>query len=328
MADFSLYARRKASGTLTETPKDIPDARFALPSTVNWIAALSMLVDELGLSFQAASVFYKSTNQNKLSDAQLNSVYEQLLFSFNQLAALRALAPVTNQADVARIGIVAWYYGIYGAASAMVIAADGSFQDTHAATANHWDKQIAAMGLAMPPFNDRLSSLVQTYVEVELAIPRARGKHSLTVAPRTPEQAWGCCAEYLSGTAQWEQWNISQRLLKDKRFKDLNRADFRSAEAKSLRNDAYSKRAVSFMHQAIRYRGKANYRDAIFLAYGKSVSHTLEGFVANLDNVLTAFASMAAAYVATRIGKSNWMPFLDDLEEKRAMSLSPKGIWT
>ena len=36
--------------------------------------------------------------------------------------------------DLARVGIVTWYYGIYGAASAMIAAADGSFPETHAAT--------------------------------------------------------------------------------------------------------------------------------------------------------------------------------------------------
>jgi len=36
------------------------------------------------------------------------------------------------------------------------------------------------------------------------------------------------CAEYLSGTADWEQWNIRERLKGTREFKDLGVADFRT----------------------------------------------------------------------------------------------------
>jgi hypothetical protein len=37
----SLYARMQMHGTLTETPRDVPDARFALQSTIHWMRALA-----------------------------------------------------------------------------------------------------------------------------------------------------------------------------------------------------------------------------------------------------------------------------------------------
>ncbi len=55
----------------------------------------------------------------------------------------------------------------------------------------------------MAPFSDRLGSLVKSNVESDLTGPRSRGSHSLTSVPKVPEQAWGCHAEYLSGTASW-----------------------------------------------------------------------------------------------------------------------------
>ena len=54
-----------------------------------------------------------------------------------------------------------WYYGVYAAASAMVAAQDGSFQDEHTGTAGAWDRQIAAHGLIMPPFDTRISTLIK-----------------------------------------------------------------------------------------------------------------------------------------------------------------------
>jgi hypothetical protein len=116
-------------GTLTESPRDMPDARFALPSTINWMRALALLSADLGLDFSAGRAFYAKIQPRNMRDPELNTVFEQLLFVLNQVAALEWLRTAPNKADVARTGIVAWYYGIYSAASAMTAAMDGSFQD-------------------------------------------------------------------------------------------------------------------------------------------------------------------------------------------------------
>jgi len=328
MPDFSLYKRMREHGTLAETPQDIPDARFALPSTINWMRALAILVKELDLSFSTAVRAYGAVQRRSMPDRDLNTVCEQMLFTLHQLASLRSIAKVDNKADVARIGIMAWYYGVYGAASAMIAAGDGSFPDTHAATAQQWDRQFAANGLALQPFGDRLSSLRADVVSQELTPVRARGQHSLTVAPADPVQAWGCHAEYLAGTAKWEQWNIEERVRDSKDFKALGVENFRSVAAGQLRDTAFDRRGIAFLHQASRYRGKANYRDAIYLAYGRSVSSLLEGFIEDLATVLAGFGAMSAAYVSRRIGRQAWTEFLDDLEQKRSISISPKDEWS
>ena len=328
MDDFSLYARMREYGTLAEKPDDIPDARFAFPPTFYWMRALAILIDDLKLDFKSAKTFYVKVQRRQLSDKEVNSICEQLLFALHQLASLYAISDVKNKADVARIGIVAWYYGVYGAASAMIVAADGSFPDNHAATAQQWDRHFPANGLAIPPFADRLSNLVAQNIDRELVPVRARGRHSLTSKPTTPQQAWGCCAEYLSGTAEWEQWNIRERLVESREFKALNVANFRTAPARAMRDAWYTKRSIAFLHEASRYRGKANYRDAIYLAYGKSLPKLLEGFIDDLANVLLAFTAMAAAYACVRLGRELWSAFLDDLEAKRSVTTSPKSIWS
>lgn len=328
MTNDSLYKRLRRFGTLTESPNDIPDAVFALPSTIHWIRALAILVDDHPVTFQAARIFYGKVQKREMDDRTLNTVCEQLLFAFHQLAALRALSAVSLKADVARMAIVTWYYGIYGAASAMVAAADGSFQNNHTATAQQWDAQFPSRGLAMAPFADRLPSVLKDDVANGLVPVRARGKHPLTNMPQTPEQAWGCIAEYLSGTAKWEQWNCQERIKAEAAFKDLGVDNFRSGPAKAMRDAAYRRRSIAFLQQASRYRGKANYRDAIFLAYGKTVAPRLEGLVDDLPVVLEGFTAMAAGYCSLRIGKANWGPFLQDLDENRSLSISPVALWS
>lgn len=322
----SLYQRIRTHGTLTEKPTETPDAKFALPSTLNWMRAQAILVNNS--DFKTAIAFYQKVQRKDLTEPQLNSVLEQLLFSLNQISALQGLALVPNKADVARVGIVTWYYGIYGAASAMIAAADGSFPETHATTALQWDRQIVQAKLAMEPFGDRISSLIANKVTEDLKTPRSRGSHSLTIVPTTREEAWGCHAEYLSGTAKWEQWNLEQRVRGSPEFKALNVDNFKTKAAQTLRDAAFGKRSIAFLHQASRYRGKANYRDAIYLAYGKNVPTLADGFTDDLTSVLTAFSAMAAGYCSIRMGRDRWTEFINDLEQQRAISLSPLSIWS
>lgn len=323
----SLYARMQTHGTLTETPRDVPDARFALPSTIHWMRALAILAADQKLDFAAARTFYAKVQARGLTDRELNTVCEQLLFVLNQIAALQALTAASNKADVARTAIVAWYYGVYSAASAMTAAMDGSFQDNHAETARKWQERFPAKNLAMPPFADCLSSVILNTVDVELAPVRARGRHSLVNVPKTAQEAWGCCAEYLSGTAGWERWNVEERVRDTAVFKALGVSDFRTKPAREQRDAAYARRGIAFLHQASRYRGKANYRDAIYLAYGTSVPTQLSGFVDDMMVVLKAFAAMAAGYCSLRVGKAAWADFVDDLDRKKALSISPKDVW-
>lgn len=324
----SLYARIQTRGTLTESPGEVPDARFALASTINWMRALAILAVAGNVDFAAARVFYAQVQaRNNMPDPELNTVCEQLLFALNQIAALRALTLVPNKADIARTAIVSWYYGVYSAASAMTAAMDGSFQDNHTETARKWQERFPANRLAMPPFADCLSSVLPAVADVELMPMRARGRHSLVNTPSTPQEAWGCCAEYLSGTASWERWNVEERVRGTSAFKLLGVTDFRKKAARELRDAAYGRRGIAFLHQASRYRGKANYRDAIFLGYGTSVSSHLSGFVDDLLTVLQAFAAMSAGYCSLRVGMAAWQEFVDDLDRKKAFSVSPKDIW-
>src|SRR6202035_1833920 len=112
---MSLYKRLTTTGTLSE-PKGIPDPLFALPSTVNWMSALAFLVARGGINSTSAKSFYSSVSERHPPEQEQNTVLEQLLFALHQCSALRALRAAACKADVARVGIVTWYYGIYAAA--------------------------------------------------------------------------------------------------------------------------------------------------------------------------------------------------------------------
>lgn len=325
---MNLYRRLTKDGTVSE-PKGIPDPVFALPATLNWPRALSICLKHQPLNFQSSLSNYMSVGTRKASPQEENTVLEQLLFALHQCSALQALRSVTSKSDIVRVSIVAWYYGIYSAASAMVAAQDGSLQEDHTGTARVWDQQIAMKGLALFPFDHRLSSLVKITTDSELANYLIGQKFNLAgAAPETEQEANAANIAYLSGNANYWRDRIENDLRESKDFKTSGFTDFRKMEAKKLRDTQFSKRGICFLHQAIRYRGKANYREALYLGYGNSLEGKLEYYIDDLSHVLDAFTSMAGAFCSRRLGKSIWNEFVSDLESNRSFVLRPISIWT
>lgn len=327
MSDFSLYRRFIEQGTLSE-PDEVPNPRFALPSTVNWMHALALLVTDQCINFRSASSFYSKVGKRVLSPQEENTIFEQLMFSLHQLSALEALRAIPCKADVARVGMVAWYYGIYSAASAMIAAQDGSFQDDHTGTANAWDRQFAAAGKVMLPFSLRISTLVERIYKAEVDAIKAGKSFDLTSKPGNAAQAHGACCAYLSGSAGWWKWKIEESVKASREFKALNVTNFRTKTAQELRDGRLSGKAVCFLHQAFRYRGKANYREALFLGYGDYVDALLSDYLDDLAVVLRGFVVMSGAFACKRLGQPIWDGFLDDLDAHRSFLVSPKSTWS
>jgi hypothetical protein len=58
------------------------------------------------------------------------------------------------------------------------------------------------------------------------------------------------------------------------------------------------------------------------------VPRLLDNFIDDLAVALAGFTAMAAAYVSRRVGHDLWNAFLEDLEQKRSISISPRNEWS
>lgn len=324
-----LYKRITEQGTISE-PEGKPNPAFALPSTVNWMRALALLVDDPPVNFSTAKAFYTGLGVGKraMSPQVENTILEQLFLSLHHLSALEQMQGGAAPADLARVGVLAWYYGIANASSAMTAAQNGSFQEDHSGTARMWDAEIAARGLAMPPFSWRVSSLVEKTYKPQIAAYRAGSKAVLLSLPATKLDAAGAAAAYLSGSASWYAWYVVEDVRSSQEFKDLGAANFMTKSAQQIRDKRLDTRSVGFLHQASRYRGKANYREALFLAHGKSTGTQLAGFVANQATVLRSFLAMAGAFASRKLGKDIWAEFVADVDAQRAFTTSATSVWS
>jgi hypothetical protein len=289
--------------------------------------ANAMLIDHQGFDLKVLSDFYRGEHKSVLDDRVINSILEHLILSAHQLSALEKLSFVKPQADVARVASVAWYYGIYAAATAMVAAQERKVQDNHTQTANSWDRQLVQTGKILKPFDISVSTLLKKEAELEIDAYRRGPKTNLVAPPETLDQAHDYVAGYLSGTRKWTQWKIEEEIKKSTPFKKAGFKDFRTIGARAMRDERLKKQSISFVHQAIRFRGKANYREALYLAHGRHVDATIEGFIPDQAAVLRAFSMMAGVFCLRRVGREIETAFLDDLEKNRAFSLDPVLLW-
>lgn len=320
-----LLNRFKAQGTLAD-PKGIPDPTYSLPGTLNWMRALAILVKDEGINAAAMKTHCAAVTKGDLSDQAINTTFEQLLMSLHHLASLRAMGSLPQRIDPARSAIVTWYYGIFHAASAMIAAQDGAYQENHAETANAWDRQFAGRPYILPPFNYRVTTLVGKDVEAEIAALRGENTYKVDSEPVNPQQAFGACMSYLKGSASWRAEYFEED-LKRRELKKLGLENFRTSKAREIRDERLNGKALGFIHQAFRYRGKANYREALFISYGRHVEPMLANFYTDMFSVLEAFLCMAGAFCARRIGKSLWGEFLDDVSANVSLLVKPSDVW-
>jgi hypothetical protein len=290
--------------------------RFAFQGTVNWMRAVAIHVPATRFTHNALRHKYEFVQRKAVNIEMDTLALECLAMSVHNAAAARSIATVgPNKYNLCRVGIVSWYYTVYYAAKAMIAAASGSDPQTHAKAARVFHADIIQRELAVYPFDLYVEGISPTRVGERISALRGANQFDLNTRPTTDEQAHGALCSYLKGTCEYRQWEIEQTVRESREFRDLGVDNFRTRAARDLRDTALNRESVNFLVQAFRYRGKANYRDAIYLSYGDDNSATLATFVNDLGSVATSFSFMASHYVARRVEATAWTAFAIDMHE-------------
>lgn len=304
-----------------------PKPRFALQGTVNWMHALSLIIKSGTCEKQNLKEIYSKVQRRTLNKEADNYVFENMHMAYSNLASLNAL---TNESipkyDISSTAIVSWYYTIYFACSAMNAAASGSKQEDHASTARVWQADIVEKGLIPYPFNLYLSSLIQETADAEINSYRKENKYDLNTRANNLEIAYGNLISYLNGTKDYEKWKVEVRVRDSKEFKKQKFENFRKKAARQMRDKKLENKKVNFLVQAFRYRGKAHYRDSIFLSYGDNNIDLINQLILDLYTVADGFVKAAAYYCSMRVEKDVWNKFITDVESHTRLSLDIEPI--
>ena len=191
----------------------------------------------------------------------------------------------------------------------MLRAFSSSITENHIQVANCF-VELARKNIPVYPFNLYLESIKEKDVDRQLTeyFEKQDLGDSLNsdYFPINIVVSKKCVLKGLRGTAlKYYRWKVEEDVKKRNDFKKLNVDNFRTKEARNLRDNAFEKQKISFMHQAFRFRGKANYRDSIFFFHNKEDCR-LDELCDNLKFIARKFLLMASVYVKKRAGSSKW----------------------
>ena len=300
---------------------DQPAPRFAFQGTVNWMRALSIAVDSDEFSTEALTDFYRNTQRRQPNPESDTLAFECLLMALHNIASLEELESIENKYSIVRSAIIAWYYSLYYSSKAMLAAVNASNPQTHTKTGAIWQTDVIERNLIIMPFSLSITDLRPSNITESIQTLRGTNRHDLNTTPETDEQVYGALVSYLKGTANYEKWKIEEKVKSSSQFKALNVNNFRTNAAKELRDTALERRHANILTQAFRYRGKANYRDAIYLSYGADNSEAINTFVSDLSAVAKAYAFMVAHYLPKRVEREAWQQYGEDLNENSMFTL-------
>jgi hypothetical protein len=290
--------------------EDQPNPRFAFQGTVNWVRSLAIILEQEVANESDVEKKYTSVSPRKKPNADADTLTcSQLLMGIHNYISLNENAK--NQVNPyihCRSNIVSWYYGIYFSASAMIAATSASRQETHAKTADKWFEDIVEPGYSCSVFEFSFDNLVKKETDAQIQTLRAGNSCDLNTYPSTEEEALGGVMSYLNGTGDYYRWHKCEALRKN-----LKVDHFRTGKARKARDNVLQNQKICFLHQAFRFRGKANYRDSIFLSYGSDNSDKVEQFNNDLSYISEKFLLMAMHYCSRRLGPVTWSRFAEDL---------------
>lgn len=263
---------------LTEDDHRAP--KFSQVATTNWMRALSFeIIQEHGEKpvdqYNSCLKHFKSSYQ-KLSPLENLAIFEPMFACLTYAQTLTSHSHVyIEEAWIAPSAIVSWYYCWYTAIRAISAVTGQPVADNHTAV---YKAYVNSLRAKMPhPLNMQASHQKNEKYSIELpSLPSSSIFDLQAPFPNTREAAQGMLIQYLKGCSQYYADLTKERILKKGTHEN-----FRTTAAKAERNKHLDK-CVSFMHCAFRYRGKANYRDAIYLNYGQSNSFDSREFLTDL----------------------------------------------
>lgn len=302
---------------LYENVIQVDDARapqWALQSTLNWMKALNYEINrEHGESpdsqLDSCRKVFASRCRSKGVTLPMAEIFEPLFHSLTFCTSLITINRSTSkQPWIYPSAVISWYYSYYNAFRSMLCANNQNIADTHTSVIKCLNSGLRK---CLPHPLNMIATRIngENYQSSLPDYPSAVSFDLVKSFNGTPENAQGMIVQYLSGTTKYEADKTKDSILKSNR---VNFTNFRTKEAREQR-DRQLQSEINFMHCAFRYRGKANYRDAIFITYGQRDFSTDTTFVSDLATT-ACFAFIAAlAFAEYQVGRKKVRSFLDDL---------------
>lgn len=287
---------------------------FSVRGIDNWFRALRFEIENthgktVQQQIESCRDFYSGDKSIKANPNTANGkMFEQLFFSvIYSMTVDRFSSQLSTAPWIRPTAIVDWYYAVYFSIRAILPIFGHQISEDHAKTA----KFVASTFRTHLPYPFDMLARRTTGEEYDTYIGGAQPQHHDLNRSFFPMSsiAQGMLAQYLGGTAEWYSTRTKNNILSDKKLRIKN---FRTILARAERDRRLTDE-IGFLHCAYRQRTKANYRDAIYLAYHYGEEIGLETFATNLS-ASAKFASInAIACTEHYIGRNDVKSFIEDL---------------
>jgi hypothetical protein len=294
---------------------DPAEGFLKLQSTVTWAAALRFEIERKhGTTpddqLDSCRRHFRSQQVDKGPRARLGQTYCGLFHSLSSASTLVSLdCNGSGRPWMYPTAVVTWYYAHYHALRSLLLARNQNVGDSHAAV------QKASNGIVcrLLPHPYNMCARFDVHGNTIRTLPDAPGAVKaklVTSFDETSQMAQGMLLNYLRSTANQKKAQIEKTILKE----NPQYTDFKRKAAQDLRNAKLEGLEFNFMHCAFRYRGKANYRDPLYLTYGTRARDEYDRFLHNLT-VSARFAFiLGVAFAERAYGACATRTFIADME--------------
>lgn len=299
------------------------DPEFALQSSFNWIECFA---DEVVARYGGDSRHLHSAIEAKLSNIKTakksirpetgGRVFGSLFQAITSVLALEEIGGAGGvPAWVYPGATVQWYYAVYAAANALLCLVNDSVPGTHAKTSRAW------MGIrkSLPhPLNMFGKRDLDSRYKICLPDYPAVTNSGIQLGGRcrgSDDERRAYLLSYLNGTCRYYVENKKDE-LKSELQRRHGLADYRTKVAREFlyRN---LQEEIGFLHCAYRFRGKANYRDSIFMCYGHHNAVRFDGqYINNLCIIARFLTIVSLQYCRRKLGKRMLEMFITDIESE------------
>lgn len=303
---------------------DRPNHHFATLGTINWMKALKVCCENERLNYSNIRSFYDGIRpSNSIGIEQEVASFEYLVFGLHYLSAMKEFGKVECKTAIIRSAIITWYYSIYYCTKAMLVASTGNEAETHSKIAKMFHSDLVSKGKILDPFHWTIESLVPNDYKAEIEALKNGNPYDTNTSPQNEYEAKGVLLSYLNGTAKRESEISQVNIKKSKEFKALNVNDFRKKVARELRDNQLKNKKVNFLNQSFRFRGKANYRDGIYLTFDNNYisEDVMDTFLDDLTVVAQAFTLMSYEFVRKSVRRMSWENFCEDYNKNNKIML-------
>lgn len=292
--------------------KNKNDPSFALYSSIHFMSALSQICSN-DMNPEIEKI--QSLSKNDPQSSQLFESFSSCLMSLNFIQTLSAFKENENNSIYyMREAIPCWYYSLYHSLLSVIKVFNnhGNIPETHRGAINTFSSNIYK-------YYPKVISYVITdlsRIEEQLNVYRNSiniQRYDIVYKPENYEQSIGAYLSYFKGTCDWIKESTEEELKKEKKI--LN---FRSKENRTIRDNKLQRKTCSFYDLAFRFRGKAHYRDSIYLCLLESKNYNIsKQFLENCFLVAKKISIVNYKILKKRIG-NNLVIFENFIKEAKS----------